>query len=119
MVALVIRSSCALLGDSMRAVRLPALVLAVGSSILTYWLTRKLFGSERLALGAVLLTHVVPVFVAGSLMMAADRLNAGSGLLVMGLALLIVVLKTIAIKRKDERRDQDHRVVLPFVFCGS
>src|SRR5882724_4080308 len=39
MVAYLIRGSCALFGrDTMLAVRFPALVLAVGSSILTYWL---------------------------------------------------------------------------------
>jgi hypothetical protein len=47
-------------------------VLGVGTSLLTYWLTRKLFGSQRLALGAVLLTHVVPMFIAGSVMMTID-----------------------------------------------
>ena len=32
-------------------------------------LTLKLFRSDRLALGAVLLNHIVPMFVAGSLLM--------------------------------------------------
>jgi undecaprenyl-diphosphatase len=72
LVAYIIRASCAMFGDVMWAVRLPALVLGVGTSLLTYWLTRKLFGSERLALGAVLLTHVVPMFIAGSVLMTID-----------------------------------------------
>lgn len=73
LVAWLIRASCALLGtDSMPAVRLPALVLAVGTSILTYWLTRRLFSSDRIALGAVLLNHLVPIFVAGSVLMTID-----------------------------------------------
>jgi undecaprenyl-diphosphatase len=72
LVAYIIRASCAIFGDVMWAVRLPALVLGVGTSLLTYWLTRKLFGSERLALGAVLLTHIVPMFIAGSVMMTID-----------------------------------------------
>lgn len=72
MVAWMIRASCAVLGDTMPAVRLPALILAVGSSILTYWLTLRLFRSDRMALGAVLLSHLVPMFVAGSVLMTID-----------------------------------------------
>jgi 4-amino-4-deoxy-L-arabinose transferase-like glycosyltransferase len=72
MVAWLIRASCALFGDNMPAVRLPALILAVGSTILTYWLTLRLFKSDRLALGAVLLNHLVPMFVAGSVLMTID-----------------------------------------------
>ena len=72
LVAYIIRASCAVFGDVMWAVRLPALLLGVGTSLLTYWLTRKLFGSERLALGAVLLTHIVPMFIAGSVLMTID-----------------------------------------------
>ncbi len=72
MVALLIRASCAIFGDVMPAVRLPALILALGTSLCTYWLTRKLFGSDRIALGAVLLNHLVPMFIAGSVMMTID-----------------------------------------------
>jgi hypothetical protein len=72
MVAWLIRASCAVFGDNMPAVRLPALLLAVGSSILTYWLTLRLFQSDRIALGAVLLNHLVPMFVAGSVLMTID-----------------------------------------------
>jgi hypothetical protein len=73
LVAYIIRASCWAFGqDSMLAVRFPAVVLAAGTSILTYLLTRKLFGSERLALGTVLLYHVVPMFVAGSMLMTID-----------------------------------------------
>ena len=56
----------------MWAVRLPALLFAVATSVLTYWLTRRLFKSDRLALGVVVLTHLVPMFVAGSLLMTID-----------------------------------------------
>ena len=59
MIAYIIRGSCAVMGDTMPAVRLPALILAVGTSVCAYWLTRKLFGSDRLALGAVLLGAIV------------------------------------------------------------
>jgi undecaprenyl-diphosphatase len=72
MVAWMIRGSCALLGDTMPAVRMPALLLAVGSSLLTYWLALRLFRSDRIALGAVLLNHLVPMFVAGSVLMTID-----------------------------------------------
>ena len=72
LVAYLIRASCAVFGDTMWAVRLPALVLGVGTSIVTYALTLKLFRSDRLALGAVLLNHIVPMFVAGSLLMTID-----------------------------------------------
>jgi undecaprenyl-diphosphatase len=72
LVAYLIRASCATFGDVMWAVRLPAIVLAAASSLLTYWLTARLFSSERLALGAVLLTHLVPLFVAGSMLMTID-----------------------------------------------
>jgi hypothetical protein len=72
LVAYLIRASCALFGDHMWAVRLPALILGVGSSVLTYLLTLKLSRSDRIALGAVLLNHIVPMFVAGSLLMTID-----------------------------------------------
>ena len=72
LVAWIIRASTALLGDTMPAVRLPALLLAVGTSLCTYWLVRKLFRSARLALGTVALAHTVPLFVAGSLIMTID-----------------------------------------------
>src|SRR5689334_7295693 len=55
LVAVIIRASCAIFGDTMQGVRYPAIGFGVGTSIVTYLLTRKLFGSERLALGAVLL----------------------------------------------------------------
>jgi 4-amino-4-deoxy-L-arabinose transferase-like glycosyltransferase len=72
LVAYLIRASCALLGDTMPAVRLPAVLLAAGTSVCTYWLTRKLFGSDRLALGAFLLGAIVPMFAAGGTLMTID-----------------------------------------------
>jgi hypothetical protein len=72
MVAFIIRGSCALLGNTMPAVRFPALILAIGTSVCTYWLTRKLFGSERLALGAFLLGAIIPMFAAGGMLMTID-----------------------------------------------
>src|SRR5215204_1389273 len=64
LVAYIIRASCAVFGDTMPAVRLPALVLGTGTLVVTYLLARKLFASDRVGLGAVLLFHVVPMFVA-------------------------------------------------------
>jgi undecaprenyl-diphosphatase len=72
LVACLIRASCAIFGDTMWAVRLPALVLGVATSLVTYSLTLKLFRSDRLALGAMVLNHIVPMFVAGSLLMTID-----------------------------------------------
>ena len=72
LVAYLIRASCAVFGDVMWAVRLPALVLGVGTSVLTYALTKRLFESDRIALGAVLLNHIVPMFIAGSVLMTID-----------------------------------------------
>src|SRR5437763_9841190 len=72
LIAYIIRASCGLFGDNMPAIRLPALLLGVGTSLVTYALTRRLFGSERLALGAVLLNHLLPMFIARSLLMPID-----------------------------------------------
>ncbi|HSI35102.1 MAG TPA: glycosyltransferase family 39 protein [Tepidisphaeraceae bacterium] len=72
LVAYIIRASTSVFGHDMWAVRLPAIVLASVTSLLTYWLTLRLFRSDRLALGAVLLNHLVPMFVAGSMLMTID-----------------------------------------------
>ena len=71
-VAYLIRASCGVFGDAMWAVRLPAVALAAASGVLTYAVTRRLFGSDRLALGATALGAAVPVFAAGSLLMTID-----------------------------------------------
>jgi hypothetical protein len=72
LVALIIRASCSIFGDTMQAVRYPALVLGVGTSIFFYLTSLRLFKSDRLALGTVLLTHLVPMFIAGSVLMTID-----------------------------------------------
>lgn len=72
MVAWLIRASCAIFGDVAWAVRLPALILSVGTSLCAYWLVNRLFSSERLALGTVALMHTVPLYLVGSLAMATD-----------------------------------------------
>ena len=72
LVAYIIRASTELFGNTMPAVRYPALVLGVMTSVVTYLLALKLFRSDRVALGTVLLYHVVPMFVAGSVLMTID-----------------------------------------------
>lgn len=72
MVAYLIRGSCAIFGDTMPAVRYPAILLSLGTALLSYWLIVKLFASDRLALGWALLSMTIPAFVAGSVLMTID-----------------------------------------------
>jgi 4-amino-4-deoxy-L-arabinose transferase-like glycosyltransferase len=72
LIAYLIRASCSVLGNNMPGVRFPALLLAVGTSICIYWITLKLFASDRLALGAFLLGGAVPMYAAGSALMTID-----------------------------------------------
>lgn len=72
LVAYIIRASCAIFGNTMPGVRYPAILLATLTAICSYWLVVKLFGSDRLALGAALLSACVPVFLAGSILMTID-----------------------------------------------
>ncbi|MBC7784451.1 MAG: glycosyltransferase family 39 protein [Burkholderiales bacterium] len=71
-VAYLIRFGCMLFGDTEFGVRFPAMLLAIGICVATYWLTLRVTRSEPLALGAVLLCHVIPMFVAGSMLMTID-----------------------------------------------
>ncbi len=71
-VAYIIRASCAVFGEHAWAVRLPATLFAAGAMVGLYWLAKTLYRDERLALGAVLLCHAIPLFVAGSLLMTID-----------------------------------------------
>ena len=71
-VAFLIRGSCSIFGETELAVRLPAMMLAVGTSLCTWWLTRRIFESEKVAVGAVALTYIVPMYVAGSMLMTID-----------------------------------------------
>ncbi len=72
LVAWIIRGSCSLFGDFAWAVRLPALALSTGASVVAYWLTWRLFDSDRLALAVVALSWCSPLFVAGGLLMTID-----------------------------------------------
>src|SRR5436309_723469 len=56
----------------MHPVRYPAIALGAGTSIFACLLTRKLFGSDRLALGAVLLSNLVPIMIFGQVFMTID-----------------------------------------------
>src|ERR1700727_2767252 len=60
LIAYLIRASCSLFGETAAAIRFPALVLGIGTSLCIYWITRKLFRSDRLALGTFLLGGLVP-----------------------------------------------------------
>lgn len=72
LVALIIRGSCQLFGDTPAAVRYPAVLLSVLSTIVTYLLTLRLFRSDRLALGVTLLGSLIPLFIAGGFLMTID-----------------------------------------------
>ncbi|MGC4030745.1 MAG: glycosyltransferase family 39 protein [Tepidisphaeraceae bacterium] len=71
-VAVLIRAGTSLFGDTLLGVRLMALVLAVGTSVCAYWLTARVFKSEKLALGVVLLMHTMPMCLGGSMLMTID-----------------------------------------------
>lgn len=71
-VAYIIRFGCWLLGDTMQGVRFPAMLLAIGTATITYWLVVRLFKSDRMALGLAVLSGCVPAFMAGGLMMTID-----------------------------------------------
>jgi undecaprenyl-diphosphatase len=72
LVAYLIRASCAVFGDTMPAVRLPAVLLALATSLCTWWLALRVFGSRGVALGAVALSHVIPLLAAGGILMTID-----------------------------------------------
>src|SRR5437868_8955268 len=70
--ALLIRGSCAIFGNTMQAVRYPAVFLRAGVAIMTYWLARRLFKSDVLALVAMMLSYITPMFLAAGLIMTTD-----------------------------------------------
>jgi 4-amino-4-deoxy-L-arabinose transferase-like glycosyltransferase len=70
--AYLIRASCAIFGDTMPAVRLPAVILRAGVAVLTYWLALRLFKKDSVALIATLLSYAVPMFLAAGLIMTTD-----------------------------------------------
>lgn len=72
LVAWLIRASCAIFGDSMLAVRLPAVVC--GSLLLSglYVLTVQIHRNEKLALGVVAAALTLPIVAAGLMLMTID-----------------------------------------------
>jgi hypothetical protein len=72
LVAWLIRLSCELFGDTMLAVRLPAVVC--GSLLLVglYVLTVQVYQNDRLAFAVVALALTVPIIAAGSTLMTID-----------------------------------------------
>jgi 4-amino-4-deoxy-L-arabinose transferase-like glycosyltransferase len=71
-VAYLIAVSTALGGATELFVRLPAVVLSGGTTVLVYRLVDALFSDVRLALASVGLLHITPLFAAGSLLMTID-----------------------------------------------
>lgn len=72
MVAYLIASSTRVCGNTEFCVRLPAVLLALGTATLVYLLTRRLFASERAGFLAVLICAVIPLYSAGSILMTPD-----------------------------------------------
>ena len=71
-IAYIIRASCAIFGDRMWAVRLPALIINATTTLVTYHCTWRLFKSERLALVAAVLSQLLPIVIAGGYLMTID-----------------------------------------------
>ncbi|TMA09422.1 MAG: phospholipid carrier-dependent glycosyltransferase, partial [Deltaproteobacteria bacterium] len=72
MVAYLIAASTRLCGATESCVRLPAVLLALGTATVVFLLTRRLFTSERAGFLAVLISSVIPLFSAGSMLMTID-----------------------------------------------
>lgn len=69
---LLIRAGCAVFGDTVAGVRLPALVLRLALAWCTWRLALLLSGSYRAALLAVILTYAAPLLLAAGVVMTAD-----------------------------------------------
>lgn len=70
--AWLIHASCAVLGHTPLAVRLPALLLGAGTTLALYALAQRLWGHAPLALGVAALSYLLPLFLAGRLIMTTD-----------------------------------------------
>lgn len=73
-VAMAIKFGTALLGPTEMGVRLLSPLLALGTSVLMYFITRRFFNSSA-AVWVVIFMNVVPIFQAGSLVMTIDPLS--------------------------------------------
>jgi 4-amino-4-deoxy-L-arabinose transferase-like glycosyltransferase len=72
LVAYLIALSTAVGGGTELFVRLPAVVLSCGTTLVVFRLSHALFGDGRLALATAILLHIVPLFAAGALLMTID-----------------------------------------------
>lgn len=72
LVAWLIRASCELLGDTMFAVRLPAVVCGSFLLVGLYVLTVQIYQSDKLAFAVVALALTLPIVAAGSTLMTID-----------------------------------------------
>lgn len=72
MVAYLIAASTRLGGHAELFVRLPAVLLALGTGVLAYLLARRLFNSERAGLLVLLIICASPLYAAGSILMTTD-----------------------------------------------
>jgi undecaprenyl-diphosphatase len=72
MVAYLIAVSTRLGGNTEFFVRLPAILLAVGTALVVYLLTRRLFQSDRAAFLAIWILVLIPMYSAGSVLMTID-----------------------------------------------
>ncbi|MDD5351181.1 MAG: glycosyltransferase family 39 protein, partial [Chthoniobacteraceae bacterium] len=73
-VAAAIRAGTALLGPTASGVRLLSPFLALGTSVLLFGLARRLYG-ESVAVWAVLMLNLTPIFNVGGLLMTIDALS--------------------------------------------
>jgi undecaprenyl-diphosphatase len=72
MVAYLVAASTRLGGNTEFFVRLPAVLLALGTGLLVYVLTRRLFDGDRAAFLAVLIVVLIPMYSAGAALMTID-----------------------------------------------
>ncbi|MBI3989465.1 MAG: glycosyltransferase family 39 protein [candidate division NC10 bacterium] len=72
LVAYLIAASTSLGGNTDFFVRLPAVLLALGTAVPAYLLTKRLFLSDRAAFLAVVVLSLLPLYSAGSILMTID-----------------------------------------------
>ena len=73
-IAATMKASTAIFGHSEFGIRFFAPILALGTSLLLYWLARRIFDA-RVALWTVVLLNVTPIFNVGGLVMTIDPLS--------------------------------------------
>lgn len=91
LIAWTIRLSTALLGQTELAVRLPALLLGLGLSLLLYDFARRLFDNPRLGLWLVVAANSTLLFTGGSIIHTYDSEQAFLWLLSLELIALAVI----------------------------